>query len=77
MSDGKMDKSAFRWNKIQEYLQTHDYIMNGNVRDLFGVSAATANRILSSYVSEGKLSKHRGDGHWVYKLMKQSTLIRL
>lgn len=70
MSDGKMDKAAFRWNKIQEYLQTHDYIMNGNVRELCGVSAATANRILSSYVSEGKLSKHRGGGHWVYKLMK-------
>lgn len=70
MSDGKMDKAAFRWNKIQEYLQTHNYIMNGNVRELCGVSAATANRILSSYVSEGKLSKHRGGGHWVYKLMK-------
>ena len=24
MSDGKMDKDAFRWNKIQEYPQTHD-----------------------------------------------------
>jgi hypothetical protein len=26
MSDGKMDKATLRWNKIQEYLKTHDYI---------------------------------------------------
>ena len=64
-----MDKSAFRWNKIQEYLQTHDYIMNGNVRDLFGVSAATANRILAELVAKGKLDKYHEGGHWAYKLM--------
>ena len=41
-SDGKMDKATLRWNKIQEYLKTHDYIMNADVRELCGVSAATA-----------------------------------
>ena len=46
MSDGKLDKDTLRWNKIQEYLKTHDYIMNADVRELCGVSAATANRIL-------------------------------
>ena len=25
MSDGKIDKATLRWNKIQEYLKTHDY----------------------------------------------------
>ena len=30
MSDGKTDKAAFRWNKIQEFFKTHDYIMNAN-----------------------------------------------
>ena len=68
MSDGKMDKATIRWNKIQEYLKTHDYIMNADIRELCGVSAATANRILSSFVEEGKLSKFRENGHWVYCL---------
>ena len=68
MSDGKMDKATIRWNKIQEYLKTHDYIMNADVRELCGVSAATANRILSGFVEKGKLSKYRESGHWVYCL---------
>ena len=67
MSDGKIDKATLRWNKIQEYLKTHDYIMNADVRELCGVSAATANRILSSFVEKGKLSKNRKGGHWAYK----------
>ena len=68
MSDGKMDKATLRWRKIEEFLKTHDYIMNADVRKLCGVSAATANRILSSFVTEGKLNKHREGGHWVYIL---------
>lgn len=67
MSDVKIDKSTLRWNKIQEYLKTHDYIMNADVRKLCGVSAATANRILSSFVEEEKLSKYREGGHWAYQ----------
>ena len=69
MSDGKIGKVTLRWNKIQEYLKTHDYIMNADVRELCGVSAATANRILSSFVAERKLSKYREGGHWAYKLL--------
>lgn len=68
MSDGKMDKAAFRWNKIQEYLQTHDHIMNANVWELCGVSAATANRIFVNCIGERKLIKCRNNGHWVYRL---------
>ena len=68
MSDGKMNKATFRWNKIQEYLKTHDYIMNADVRELCGVSAATANRILSNFVGKGKLSKYLENGHWVYSI---------
>ena len=41
MSDGKMDKKALRWQKIEQFLQTHEYIMNADVRELCGVSAAT------------------------------------
>ena len=67
MSDGKMDKVTLRWKKIQEYLKTHDYIMNADVRELCGVSAATANRILAGLVVNSKLIKYRKNGHWVYK----------
>ena len=68
MSDGKVDKATLRWNKIQEYLKTHEYIMNADVRELCGVSAATANRILSNLVAMGKLSRYREGGHWACKL---------
>ena len=67
MSDGKMDKKALRWQKIEQFLQTHAYIMNADVRELCGVSAATANRILAGLVNEGKLYKTRANGHWVYQ----------
>ena len=67
MSDGKMDKATLRWKKIEEYLKIHDYIMNADVRELCGVSAATANRILASFVEVCKLRKYREGGHWAYK----------
>lgn len=68
VSDGKMDKATLRWNKIQEYLKTHDYIMNSDVRELCGVSSATANRILVSFVLDGKLIKCHSNGHWMYHI---------
>ena len=67
-SDGKVDKATFRWKKIEEYLKTHDYIMNADVRELCGVSAATANRILANLVAESKLVKCHENGYWVYKV---------
>ena len=70
MSDGKIDKTTLRWNKIQEYLQTHDYIMNADVRELCGVSAATANRILAGFVIDDRLIKCRKGSTWGYRLSK-------
>ena len=67
MSDGKMDKATLRWDKIQAYLKTHDYIMNTDVRALCSVSAATANRILARLTAEGKLARCRVSGHWAYR----------
>ena len=67
MSAGKMDKKTLRWQKIEQFLQTHEYIMNADVRELCGVSAATANRILADLVNEGKLYKTRANGHWAYQ----------
>ena len=71
MSAGKMDKKTLRWQKIEQFLQTHEYIMNADVRELCGVSAATANRILANFASDGKLMKSRVGGHWGYKLLEQ------
>lgn len=67
MSDAKPDKSALRWGKIEEFLKTHDHIMNADVRALWGVLAATANRILAGLAAEGKLAKQRKGGHWMYQ----------
>lgn len=74
MSDEKVDKATLRWNKIQEYLKTHDYIMNADVRALCGVSAATANRILSGFVLHDRLKKRHIKGHWVYQLKEESEI---
>ena len=70
VSDVKIDKATLRWNKIQEYLQTHDYIMNADVRELCGVSAATANRILAGFVIDDRLIKCRKGSTWGYRLSK-------
>ena len=66
MSDGKMNKKTLRWQKIEQFLQMHEYIMNADVRELCEVSAATANRILSDFVATNQLIKYRKNGHWVY-----------
>lgn len=66
MSDGKTDKKALRWQKIEQFLQTHEYIMNADVRELCGVSAATANRILVGLVEDQKLARCHVDRYWRY-----------
>ncbi len=68
MSDGPMDKATMRWKQIEKFLETHEFIMNADVRALCGVSAATANRILAGFASSGKLVKYRESGHWAYQL---------
>ena len=70
VSDMPMDKTAMRWKQIERFLETHPYIMNADVRTLCDVSAATANRILSSFVEEGKLVKCHEGRHWAYRLSK-------
>ena len=67
MSDGPMDKAAMRWRQIEKFLQTHEFIMNADVRALCGVSAATANRILAGLTAEGNIVKYREGGHWAYR----------
>ena len=67
MSDGKMDKATLRWKQIEKFLETHEFIMNADVRVLFDVSAATANRILARLTDEKMLIKRRRNGHWAYQ----------
>lgn len=67
MSDEAMDKATLRWLQIEKFLETHEFIMNADVRALCNVSAATANRILASLAADGKLTKCRHAGHWVYQ----------
>lgn len=67
MSDGAMDKAILRWQQIERFLETHEYIMNADVRQLCNVSAATANRILAGFAADGKLTKCRVNGHWAYQ----------
>ncbi len=66
MSDG-LNKSEIRCRKIEEHLKAHAFIMNSDVRRLCDVSPATANRILSRLVDEGKLIKIHERGQWKYK----------
>ena len=68
MGDGAMDKAAIRWKQIEKFLESHEFIMNADVRALCGVSAATANRILAGLAAEGKLDKYYEGGHWAYRL---------
>lgn len=67
MSAARPDKSAIRWQIITQFLQSHDYIMNGDVQEMFGVSSATANRILTGLEKDGKLIRCRVNGHWAYR----------
>ena len=68
MSDEPMDKTTIRWKQIEKFLETHEFIMNADVRALCGVSAATANRILAKFVADEKLVKYHESGHWAYRL---------
>ncbi len=64
-----MSDKDLRLFKIEQFLRKNDYITNADVRMLFQVSSATANRILAKLVSEGKLEKIRVGKLWGYTLM--------
>ena len=72
MSDEKLYKKTLRLKKIEQFLRTHEYIMNADVRELCGVSAATANRILAGLTETGALKKYHINGYWKYKSAKNN-----
>lgn len=56
-----------RWYRIERFLEKQGVITNADVRELFGVSSATANRILAKLTGEGKLQKIRLGKSWGYR----------
>lgn len=60
------DKNDYRWSVISDFLNENNCILNADVRRLLNVSSATANRILSGFVSTGKLVKIRKGKIWAY-----------
>lgn len=67
MKDGTEDPATARWKLIKRFLNENPFVTNKDVRSLCGVSAATANRILTKLTAEGKLDRCREKGHWAYK----------
>lgn len=62
-------KSDLRWNKINDYLEMHEYILNSDVQKLLGVSSATATRILVGFMKDGKLKRIRIKSCWGYVII--------
>ena len=52
-----MTTDELRWYKIERFLRKNEVITNADVREMFGVSAATANRILAKLTDEVKREK--------------------
>ena len=61
-----MTANELRWYKIERFLKKNSTITNADVRQLFQVSPATANRILAKLADEGKLQKIRIGKSWGY-----------
>lgn len=55
-----------RWQQIEYFLKTNGTIANADVRKMFGVSSATANRVLAKLTNDGKLQKVRIGKSWGY-----------
>ena len=62
-----MSADDLRWHKIKQFLSKNDVITNADVRGLFAVSSATANRILAKLADSGKIEKIRIGRVWGYR----------
>ena len=58
-----------RWLQIERFLKKHGTITNADVREMLGVSPATANRVLAKNVEAGKIQKVRIGKSWGYSLL--------
>ena len=64
----KMSAEEQRRYQIECFLKKNGTITNADVREMLGVSAATANRILAKMTSAGKIQKLRIGKSWGYSL---------
>ena len=65
----KMSDTELRWYKIEQFLQKNEIITNADVRQMFQVSSATANRILAKLTDEDLIQKVRVGKSWGYVLV--------
>ena len=63
-----MSTEEQRWYQIERFLKKNGTVTNADVRDMLGVSAATANRILAKMAEEGRIQKVRIGKSWGYKI---------
>ncbi|MGM9601828.1 MAG: Fic family protein [Faecousia sp.] len=61
-----MTTAELRWYQIERFLKKNGTITNADVRQMFQVSAATANRILAKLTEEEKIQKIRIGKSWGY-----------
>ena len=64
---GKSNETVVRENAVMDYLGHNNEITNSDVRDLFNVSPATANRILNSMADKGQIVRFRSGRSWAYR----------
>lgn len=64
----EMGEYEMRWLRIERFLKKNGSIANADVREMFGVSSATANRILSRLADDGRIKKMRVGRYWGYTL---------
>lgn len=62
-----MSTEERRWVQIERFLKKNGTITNADVRQMFGVSAATANRILAKLTDESKVQRIRLGKSWGYR----------
>lgn len=63
-----MSTEEHRWYQIERFLKKNGTIANADVREMLGVSSATANRILGKIAEKGKIQKIRIGKSWGYIL---------
>lgn len=63
-----MTTDELRLYKIEQFLKKNGTITNTDVRQMFNVSSATANRILAKLTDEGKIQKIRKGKSWGYQI---------
>ena len=64
----KISTEERRWYQIERFLKKNGTITNADIREMLGVSSATANRILGKLTEAGRIKKIRIGKSWGYTL---------